>query len=89
MPFRPTLILLMHDLCQKYGKQFTDLCMDGDKISRRVNILVNGHHMLHLEQDNTQLKDNDDVRIFPVIAAADHCLVVQRFADMPNPAVSV
>jgi molybdopterin synthase sulfur carrier subunit len=68
MPFRPTLILLMHDLCQKYGKQFTDLCMDGDKISRRVNILVNGHHMLHLEQDNTQLKDNDDVRIFPVIA---------------------
>jgi len=68
MPTRPSLILLMHDLCLKYGKSFTDLCMDGDHISRRVNILVNGHHMLHLAQDDTELKDGDDVRIFPVIA---------------------
>ncbi len=68
MPLRPTLALLVQDLCLKYGKQFSDLCMDGDKISRRVNILVNGHHMLHLQKDDTPLKDGDDVRIFPVIA---------------------
>ena len=68
MPLRPTLALLVQDLCLKYGKQFSDLCMDGDKISRRVNILVNGHHMLHLQKDDTPLKDWDDVRIFPVIA---------------------
>jgi hypothetical protein len=40
----------MEDLCAKYGKVFRDFCMDRDKISRRVNILVNGHHMLHLQK---------------------------------------
>ena len=54
MPYRPTLALLMEDLCAKYGKVFRDFCMDGDKISRRVNILVNGHHMLHLQKDDTR-----------------------------------
>jgi len=67
MPFRPTLALLMADLCAKYGGEFRSFCMDGDKISRRVNILVNGLHMLHLQQDETPLKDGDDVRIFPLI----------------------
>ncbi|HAH70053.1 MAG TPA: molybdopterin synthase sulfur carrier subunit [Synergistaceae bacterium] len=67
MPCRPTLALLMEDLCAKYGKAFRDFCMDGDKISKRVNILVNGHHMLHLQKDDTPLKDGDDVRIFPLI----------------------
>ena len=64
MPLRPTLGLLMEDLNSKFGKNF---CMDGDKISKRVNILVNGHHMLHLQKDDTPLKDGDDVRIFPLI----------------------
>lgn len=67
MPLRPTLGLLMEDLNAKFGKNFRDFCMDGDKISKRVNILVNGHHMLHLQKDDTPLKDGDDVRIFPLI----------------------
>ncbi len=67
MPVRPTLALLMKDLCAKYGRAFSDFCMDGEIISRRVNILVNGHHMLHLQKDETPLKDGDDVRIFPLI----------------------
>ena len=67
MPARPTLSLLMADLCAKYGAEFRDFCMDGDRISRRVNILVNGLRMLHLQQDETPLKDGDDVRIFPLI----------------------
>ncbi len=67
MPVRPTLALLMDDLNVKFGKVFREFCMDGDKISRRVNILVNGHHMLHLQKDDTPLKDGDDVRIFPLI----------------------
>ena len=67
MPLRPTLGLLMEDLNSNFGKNFRDFCMDGDKISKRVNILVNGHHMLHLQKDETLLKDGDDVRIFPLI----------------------
>lgn len=67
MPLRPTLSLLMQDLCIKYGNKFREFCMDGDRISRRVNVLINGHHMLHLQQDDTPLKDDDDVRIFPLI----------------------
>lgn len=67
MPSRPTLGLLMEDLNVKFGKNFRDFCMDGDRISKRVNILVNGHHMLHLQKDATPLKDGDDVRIFPLI----------------------
>ena len=53
MPYRPTLALLMEDLARS-TKVFRDFCMDGDKISRRVNILVNGHHMLHLQKDDTR-----------------------------------
>lgn len=68
VPAPPTLILLMKELNTRFGKTFADFCMDGEeKISRRVNILVNGKHMLHLQQENTQLSENDDVRIFPLI----------------------
>ena len=62
-----TLSLLMQELSTRYGKTFTDFCMDDGQISRRVNILINGIHMLHLQKGETPLKDNDDVRIFPLI----------------------
>ncbi len=68
MPYRPTLALLMNDLAAKYGKEFRDVCIERGKISKRVNILVNGHHMAHLKKDETPLNDGDDVRIFPLIA---------------------
>ncbi|MDO4560864.1 MAG: MoaD family protein [bacterium] len=67
VPCEPTLALLMRKLCDRYGKSFRDFCMDGEHISRRVNILVNGHHMLHLQKDDTPLQDGDDIRIFPLI----------------------
>lgn len=68
VPATATLILLMRELCCRFGKDFADFSMDGDnKISRRVNILVNGKHMLHLQKEETPLKDGDDVRIFPLI----------------------
>lgn len=63
----PTLSLLMKKLCRINGPEFEKFCMDGDIISRRVNILVNGLHMLHLQKDETPLKEGDDVRIFPLI----------------------
>lgn len=63
----PTLSALMNVLCLRFGKDFTERCMDGNIISRRVNILINGIHMLHIDKDLSALKDGDDVRIFPVI----------------------
>lgn len=68
VPAPPTLLLLMKELNARFGKKFADFCMDGeDKISRRVNIWVNGKHMLHLQKEDTPLDDLDDVRIFPLI----------------------
>ncbi len=63
----PTLSALMNVLCLRFGKDFTERCMDGNIISCRVNILINGIHMLHIDKDLSALKDGDDVRIFPVI----------------------
>ena len=62
------VLALMLRLCDMYGKAFRDFCMDGDKISWRVNILVNGKHTQHLKKEITVLKDGDDVSIFPLIA---------------------
>ena len=62
-----TLSALMNILCLRFGKDFTERCMDGGVITRRVNILINGIHMLHIDKDESALKDGDDVRIFPVI----------------------
>ncbi len=66
-----TVLALMRRLCDAYGKAFRDFCMaDGrdEKISRNVNVLVNGKHIQHLQNETTVLKDGDDVSIFPLIA---------------------
>lgn len=68
VPAPPSLLLLMKQLNVRFGKTFADFCMESDdKISRRVNIWVNGKHMLHLQKEDTPLVDTDDVRIFPLI----------------------
>lgn len=68
VPAPPTLLLLMKQLNARFGKTFTAFCMESDdKISRRVNIWVNGKHMLHLQKEETPLAETDDVRIFPLI----------------------
>lgn len=68
MPPQPTLLLLIKELSVRFGKTFADFCLDdGGTISRRVNIWVNGKHMLHLQKEDTPLKNDDDVRIFPLI----------------------
>ena len=58
---------LMNSLCNAYGAKFRDFCMDDERISRNVNILVNGKHIQHLEGDETPLEENDDISIFPLI----------------------
>ena len=65
-----TAIDLMNSLCEAYGAKFRDFCMDGEnheRISRSVNVLVNGKHIQHLGGDGTPLKDDDEISIFPLI----------------------
>ena len=65
-----TAVGLMNSLCETYGAKFRDFCMDGEnreRISRNVNILVNGKHIQHLGGDATPLKDGDEISIFPLI----------------------
>jgi len=63
----PTVGVLMNSLCQAYGAKFRDFCMDGERISRNVNVSVNGKHIKHLREDETSLKDDDEISIFPLI----------------------
>jgi molybdopterin synthase sulfur carrier subunit len=64
---RPTVLELVNALCASYGAKFRDFCMDGDAISRNVNILVNGKHIHHLSEGDTPLSDGDEVCVFPLI----------------------
>ncbi len=69
VPAPETVLALMSDLSVVYGKKFRDFCLDGgdEKVSRNVNILVNGRHIHHIQEGETPLKDGDDVSIFPLI----------------------
>ena len=58
---------LMNSLCETYGAKFRDFCIDDGRISRNVNVLVNGKHIQHLGGDETPLKDDDEISIFPLI----------------------
>ena len=58
---------LMNSLCDTYGAKFRDFCIDGGRISRNVNILVNGKHIQHLAKEDTPLGDGDEISIFPLI----------------------
>lgn len=67
-PDTSDVLTLMLSLCDSYGKNFREFCMtDEGRISKRVNILVNGKHIEHLGKDETPLKDGDDISIFPLI----------------------
>lgn len=68
IPAPRTLLILMRELSVRFGSTFADFCMeDENNISRRVNIWINGKHMLHLQKEDTPLAETDDVRIFPLI----------------------
>lgn len=69
VPAPETVLALVNGLCDVYGKDLRELCLDGgtEKISRNVNILVNGRHIHHIQEGETPLRDGDDVSIFPLI----------------------
>ncbi len=64
----PTLRELLYKLCSRYGLRFRDMIFNRDRLSEEIIILVNGRHIEHLEGLDTQLKDNDEISIFPRVA---------------------
>ena len=67
VPAVPTIGDLMKVLSLRYGKAFRNLALEDGKISRQVNLLVNGKHIAHLQKDDTPLKEGDAVSVFPLI----------------------
>ncbi len=67
VPVVPTIGELMKALSLRYGKTFRNLALEDGKISRQVNLLVNGKHIAHLQKDDTPLQEGDAVSVFPLI----------------------
>ncbi len=59
---------LIDDLEKKFPGLKERICDEAGKIRRFINIYVNEEDVRFLEQDNTILKDGDEVSIIPAIA---------------------
>jgi MoaD family protein len=62
---------LLARLSNEIGEQFNELVFDPQTgaLSQHVSVLVNGRHCSHLpDKLDTQLKDGDEVAIFPPLA---------------------
>lgn len=58
-------------LSKRYGEKFTDLILDSKtkEIRGDIRILLNGRHVIHLPNGlNTELKEGDEIALFPPIA---------------------
>ncbi len=55
------------ELSDRYGGEFRDEAFDGDTISDRVIVLVNGRHIAHTGGAETRLSEGDTVAVFPII----------------------
>lgn len=59
---------LIEDLEKKFPGMKDRLCDETGKIRRFINIYVNEQDIRFLENENTKLKDSDEVSIIPAIA---------------------
>ena len=58
---------LLRLLCRRYGPELKEEVFDGEALSDRVIIMVNGRHIAHTGGLGTPLRDGDTVAIFPII----------------------
>ncbi len=66
-----TLIGLFDVLSNRFEKEFTDLIYDSrtKRVRGDIRILLNGRHIVHLPKGlDTELKEGDDVALFPPVA---------------------
>ena len=61
---------LCHQIADRFGPRFREelLSTDGEAISDRSIVLVNGRRVEFLNGIQTVLNENDTVQIFPVVA---------------------
>jgi len=50
-----------------YEDGFRNEAFDGDTLSDRIIVLVNGKHIAHTGGEATPVKDGDTVAVFPII----------------------
>lgn len=66
-----TLSGLFDILSNKYGKELKDLIYDSrsNKVRGDIRILLNGRHIVHLPKGlETELKEDDEIALFPPVA---------------------
>ena len=65
-----TVIELCRQISDRFGDRFREelLTPDGNDISERSFVMVNGRRTEFLDGINTPLKDTDTVLVFPVVA---------------------
>ncbi len=64
----PSLGALLHALAARYGREFEQWVLDGDRVGRAVIVLVNGRDSRHLSGLDTPINADDQIAIFPMIA---------------------
>ena len=66
-----TIRQLLEKLCNRFGENLRNMIFDPEaqKESQNIKILINGRHFRHLPEElDSQLKDGDEVCIFPLMA---------------------
>ena len=66
-----TLIGLFDILSDRFGEEFVDLIYDSrtKRVRGDIRILLNGRHIVHLPKGlATELKEGDEVALFPPVA---------------------
>ncbi|MDF2883121.1 MAG: MoaD family protein [Clostridiaceae bacterium] len=63
-----TVLELLNLLSDKYGKNLSQKLFKDSQLSDEIIILVNGRHIIHLNGVKTEIKENDEISIFPVVA---------------------
>ena len=66
-----TLRQLLEKLCNRFGESLRNMIFDPEarEQSQDIKILINGRHFRHLPDGfDNELKDGDEVSIFPLMA---------------------
>ena len=63
---------LIEDLEKRFPGIKERICDETGKIRRFINIYVNEEDVRFLQQEETSLKDGDEVSIIPAIAGGEH-----------------
>ena len=66
-----TLKGLFDVLSDRFGKEFADLICDSrtKRVREEIRILLNGRHIVHLPEGlDTELKEGDEIALFPPVA---------------------